>query len=84
MTKVMKATFDHNDHCNIEGWATYHGDQSMFRWRLRCALGHHSLPDPPTVRDGIRPDNYDRCPRCRAWVKWFVVGQHRFGSIGHP
>lgn len=74
------AKFDEHDHCVDEGWLPYQ-DRPMFRWRLRCALGRHRLPEPPAVRNGNSPSNFARCPRCRAFLKWFVPGQHRLGSL---
>ena len=81
--KPTVATFDEHDHAGTEGWATYQ-QRPMFRWRPMCALGHHVLPPTPAVRNGYSPSNVGRCSRCRAFLKWYMVGQHRFGSIDRP
>jgi hypothetical protein len=71
----MNALFDDTDHATLAGWATYHQPARRCRfWR------RHPIPPTPDVADGIRPDNYARC-RCGAWLKWFRVGQHRYGGM---
>lgn len=75
-----RATFDEKNHCDHDGWATYH-DHPMRRWRLRCAFDRHLLPAPPVMRDGHSPSNFSRCARCHGFLLWFVDGQHRHGSI---
>lgn len=74
----MKATFDRNDHALTAGWATYHIHRG---WRaVFCLLGHQ-LPPMPGSPNGNSPTNYARCRRCRGFMKWFVVGQHRYGGM---
>lgn len=75
------ATFDENEHAVTPGWATYHR-KPMLRFRLRCWLGRHVLPDyVPQPPNGYSPSNHDRCPRCRAHLGWYVTAQHRFGGL---
>jgi hypothetical protein len=66
------AVFNVNDHAIAAGWATYHEDTPSHE---------HIQAAPPEPANGHSPSNYARCA-CGAWVKWFVVGQHRYGSIG--
>ena len=70
---MTAAVFAH-DIAIAPGWATYHADQPAHPHIEAKA------PEPP---NGHSPSNYARCA-CGAWVKWFVVGQHRYGSIGEP
>jgi hypothetical protein len=65
------AVFDTRDHAIVEGWATYHGDTP--------AHPHIEAPAPAPAT-GHSPSNYARCA-CGAWVKWYRVGQHRYGSL---
>jgi hypothetical protein len=66
------AVFDMNDHAIAAGWATYH----------EHVLSHPHIHAPaPDPANGHAPSNYARCA-CGVFVKWFVVGQHRYGSIG--
>lgn len=77
---MSAARFDQYNHAWRPGWATYQR-RPMFRWRLRCAFHRHKLPPQPDECNGHSPSNYDRCPRCRAFLKWFVNGQHRYGGM---
>jgi len=75
------ALFDEDGHATAEGWATYQ-KRPMFRFRIRCALGHHAWPlRKPYPPNGHSPSNFDRCTRCLAWVSWYVDGQHRWGGL---
>lgn len=75
----MAALFDTHDHATVEGWATYH---KHLGWRaLGCRIVGHRLPPKPSPANGYAPSNYARCSRCRSWIKWFVDGQHRWGSL---
>jgi hypothetical protein len=74
---MTAAVFDTNDHAIVAGWATYHADTPAHP---------HIEADQPSPSNGHSPSNYARCA-CGAWVKWFVVGQHRYGSVSaeaHP
>lgn len=64
------AVFDLNDHAIAAGWATYHMD---------CAAHEHVHAPAPEPANGYSPCNYARCA-CGVMVKWFVVGQHRYGA----
>ena len=78
----MDAKFNRNDHATRPGWATYHKRRNQsLRQRVHGLLGHRLPASPPSPANGYSPSNYARCGRCRVWLKWFVVGQHRFGSI---
>lgn len=76
MATKRTAHFDANDHATHEGWATYHTRPPS---TLRCRWRGHVMPSAPSNRHS--PACYDRCTRCRAWLKWFVIGQHRYGSV---
>lgn len=73
------AVFDVHDHAAKEGWATHH-KRPLRRFRLRCWLGSHVLPPRPATPNGYSPSCSSRCSRCRGFLTWFVVGQHRYGS----
>lgn len=79
----MTATFDHKDHALTAGWATYHQKPYLSRLGgLVCRLRGHSYPArTPDPVDGHSPSNYDRCGRCRAFMHWYVEGQHRWGGM---
>jgi len=78
---VSEATFDEHNWCDTPGWATYQ-DRPMRRFRLRCWLGRHAVPaDTPAKPNGYSPCCYSRCSRCRAHLKWYVEGQHRYGGV---
>ena len=82
--KVSKATFNENDHCLTAGWATYHkpADLGHRLDRLACRiLGHRYSVMMPIDPSGHSPSCYQQCLRCTNFLKWFVVGQHRFGSV---
>lgn len=68
---MSTAVFDLNDHAIAAGWATYHADR---RDHPHIAA---LIPDEP---NGYSPSNYARCA-CGWMFKWFVVGQHRYGSL---
>ena len=68
---MTAAVFDLNHHAIVAGWATYHED--------RQAHPHIDAP-PPEPPNGYSPSNYAKCA-CGWAVKWFVVGQHRYGSL---
>ena len=51
------------------------------RQRL-CGHFGHVVPNRPETPNGYSPACYARCRRCRASLKWFVRGQHRYGSFG--
>lgn len=76
-TMAESAVFDRQDHCREAGWATY---QSRRR-SLRCLFGHDFPNWTPTPPNGYSPSNYDRCFRCRAPIKWYAFGQHRWGGL---
>jgi hypothetical protein len=79
----MNAMFDKNDHAIWAGWATYMKPLHRARQRLCGRIFGHVVPfDPPIPADGYSPSNYDNCERCGAAIKWYVVGQHRYGSLG--
>lgn len=82
----MKARFDQNDHAATAGWATYHQRRNLRRsWRLLvCVVKGHRLPSIPATPNGYSPSCYERCKRCRNFLKWFVVGQHRYGGMSRP
>lgn len=65
------AVFDINDHAIQPGWATYHED---------IAAHPHITASPPRPANGHSPSNYAKCA-CGAAVKWYVIGQHRYGSL---
>lgn len=72
------ATFDENDHAWTTGWATYH---RRLGWRrVLCLFGHtqFAIPEPP---NGHSPSNFERCRRCRSALKYYIVGQHRYGGM---
>lgn len=71
---MTTAVFDINDHALGAGWATYHKDTPTHQ---------HIDVGPPDPPNGHSPSNYARCG-CGAWFKWFVVGQHRYGSLSAP
>lgn len=65
------AVFDLNDHAIAPGWATYQEDRR----------DHQHIHAPaPEPANGHSPSNYARCA-CGVMVKWFVLGQHRYGSL---
>lgn len=68
---MTAAVFNHNDHAIVAGWATYHKD---------IAAHPHIEAGPPTPANGHSPSNYAKCA-CGAALKWFVIGQHRYGSL---
>lgn len=65
------AVFDLNDHAIAAGWATYQEHQPKHEHV------HAAAPEPA---NGHSPSNYARCA-CGAAFKWFVIGQHRYGSL---
>lgn len=73
---MTAAVFDRQDHAREPGWAVYHKRSRS----LRCLFGH-DLPGRPADANGHRPDNYARCRRCEAPIKWYVFGQHRWGGL---
>lgn len=74
----LAASFDENEHCIGAGWATHHGHGEIrCRWWQRRHVLPNYAPQPP---NGYAPSNSARCPRCRAWLRWFRIGQHRRGS----
>jgi len=68
---MTTAVFDIDGHAIAPGWATYQMDTPTHP---------HIDAEPPVPADGHSPSNYARCG-CGAWFGWFVVGQHRYGSI---
>jgi len=75
---MITAHFDQNDHALNSGWATYH---RKLGWRrMVCMFRHAHLP-PPAVQNGYSPSGMARCTRCHSWLKWFAVGQHRYGGM---
>lgn len=75
----MKATFNVNDHAITPGWATFHNRLGWRRY-VFCLFGH-SRNAPPEPANGHSPSNYVRCRRCGNSLKWYVVGQHRYGGM---
>lgn len=72
-------------HASTEGWATYHKQLRGWRRFICAAKGHRMPTEPlPSERNGHAPSNYGRCLRCRNAVKWYVVGQHRYGGLSGP
>lgn len=72
---MMRARFDHRNHCTRPGWAT---------WGLRCNILQRLCPHwvtAPTPKNDYCPQAYARCKLCRVRVKWFNDGTHRFGSV---
>lgn len=72
----VEATFDHNDHCVGEGWATWaafcRGKGLRYQWhRYR---GHHWI-----VHHDANP-GYRRCT-CGRREHWYSDGVHRYGSF---
>ena len=65
------AVFNHNHHAIAPGWATYHED---------IPNHPHVHAQAPEPANGHGPSNYAKCA-CGAALKWFVVGQHRYGSL---
>jgi hypothetical protein len=80
---AQNATFDENEHANTPGWATYFYPQNEFKgWRRQgCRLIGHRPGRSPEIQNGYSPSNYGRCPICRNFMKWFVIGQHRRGGF---
>jgi hypothetical protein len=79
--RTQWASFDSEDLCTSDGWATYHAKPRR-RFRVRCWFGRHILPNyVPVPPNGHSPTNYDRCLRCDAAVHWYVDGQHRYGGL---
>ena len=76
----MKAAFNRNDHATRAGWAAYMKPLRSWGERLHGWLGHRVPTEPPVPANGHSPSNYARCG-CGAALKWYVVGQHRYGSI---
>ncbi len=65
------AVFDMDNHALVAGWATYH---------MATPAHPHIDAPPPEPADGHSSSNYAKCA-CGAFVKWFRVGQHRYGSL---
>lgn len=76
------AEFDAHDHATTAGWASHHaGKVRRWRHRLTCGRDRHDLPfRVPEPANGHSPSCHDRCFRCGRALKWFVVGQHRYGG----
>jgi len=68
---MKAAVFNVNDHAIVAGWATY---------QKRCRDHPHIEAPEPKPANGYSPSNYALCA-CGAAIKWFVVGQHRYGSL---
>lgn len=75
------AAFNLNHHATRAGWATYHKRNGLRRWL--CVFGHPQAA-PAEPPDGYSPQCYARCPRCKCHIKWYVIGQHRFGGMRAP
>ena len=67
----MFAVFNMNHHAIAPGWATYHTD---------IPTHPHVEAGPPQPANGHSPSNYAKCA-CGVALKWYVVGQHRYGSL---
>lgn len=80
---MKMATFDSNDYALTEGWATYHKNLSggIAKPPFVCRVFGHPRVASPAARNGHSPSNYTCCRRCNRWMKWYVVGQHRFGGV---
>jgi len=76
----MKATFDSNDHAVTPGWGAYMKPLRSWRERIHGWFGHTVPAETPIPRNGHSPSNYAKCI-CGAALKWYVVGQHRYGSL---
>lgn len=89
----MIAAFDHNDHALNAGWATYFKRRArpifykghirlrrFFRYLVCRRKGHVAPSRPPVPPNGHAPSNYTVCGRCGEPMKFYVVGQHRFGG----
>lgn len=74
------AVFDENGHATVAGIASYH-DANAHPWRCRI-FGHQwsECLGPPNE---YNPRIVVKCRR-GCWGKWFVVGQHHFGSYDAP
>ena len=70
------ALFNESDHCTLPGWATYHKRRTGWLCRL---LGHSTAAPQPS--NDHCPAAYTRCGRCKAWLRWFHVGTHRYGGL---
>ena len=65
------AVFDLNQHAIVAGWASYTSAQRAHE---------HITAPAPNPANGYSPSNYARCA-CGVMVKWYVIGQHRYGSL---
>ena len=72
----MRASFNTDDICISEGWATYH---KRLTWRQRWCRHRRARMTEPA--NDYCPQAYLRCPSCGVAGKWFNVGTHRFGGV---
>lgn len=78
-----KAEFNRMGEATKPGWATYHQPSNQRR-ALRCRVLGHKPPRDVLELDGISPRSYGMCYRCGNFMKFYVVGQHRYGGINEP
>lgn len=82
--KKPSAKFSGANHAISAGFATYLSPENQLgglRRRICAVIGHKLDLVTPINPNGYSPSEVGKCQRCGNWIKWFVVGQHRFGGM---
>jgi len=81
---MSTAKFGPADHAISAGWATYHKHPKGNWWQraARCLVFGHLAPiEIPPTPNGHSPNNYAKCVRCDNHLRWYILGQHRYGGM---